>query len=522
MKKLILFATIFAAVSGLSSFTNYKDNNFEIGQKDTFTLNAQANSKEIEIKDDYGIPSNDLSVEIDSIFTSDIGASVSITSTFNKNETFDYNSYYIGYGTSEEDEKKATLVYCVEKLDKTIEQRETSYIRKNIHDYYDGLGEINTPRITNYCDIVLAPGEKLLDDSFLVYNYFACENKDGNYSIVTENGKYKGYYIVPTKPSSYRYYNLSTFADLKINGMSTFGGYNSIEIAIENNVTDDIYKSLSASTRRLYNNNEDRIQEGICYIRTRFNFSSSSILEITLKNEEKPLNLSIYPTSVTTTKKGSVLNFLYNGFNINDVEDVRIKNFYMNIDIYDNESLKGMSGSNYSARFSSTGIRMKDLMSGDTVVSEANKNYFKVDINLILAITSIVFMIVYLGISIATYFYLKNKNKDDEFKRMRSKPYWKNNLVGLFTTTSMLLMIETIIFRWSYLNNSLPVFNPIDVYVIIFTVISIIFGGYFIRYFSIQIKNILDKNRNERMKLKTSRIDEGALITSKEELEEEK
>ena len=104
------------------------------------------------------------------------------------------------------------------------------------------------------------------------------------------------------------------------------------------------------------------------------------------------------------------------------------------------------------------------------------------------------------------------RSKDDEFKRMIPKQYFKTNTMGLLTLGILLVTIEAIAFRVSLMKNTLPIFNSLDIIIVIGGVASIILVGYFIRYFAIQFKNMRDAKRNEKLKLNKNTMDDGTLI----------
>ena len=60
----------------------------------------------------------------------------------------------------------------------------------------------------------------------------------------------------------------------------------------------------------------------------------------------------------------------------------------------------------------------------------------------------------------------------------------------------------------------MPVYNPLDIIIVIGGIASIILVGYFIRYFAIQFKNLRDLKRNERLKINKNVMEDGTLIIS--------
>lgn len=158
---------------------------------------------------------------------------------------------------------------------------------------------------------------------------------------------------------------------------------------------------------------------------------------------------------------------------------------------------------------------MLDLVAtnGEIIKPKVTSSYL-VDLNLAMGLSAAGFVLLYEAISVFVFFYLKNKNKDDEFKRMIPKQYFKTNTMGLITLGTLLVTFEAIAFRLSLLKNTLPVYNPLDIIIVIGGIASIILVGYFIRYFAIQFKNLRDLKRNERLKINKYVMEDGTLIIS--------
>ena len=71
--------------------------------------------------------------------------------------------------------------------------------------------------------------------------------------------------------------------------------------------------------------------------------------------------------------------------------------------------------------------------------------------------------------------------------------------MGLITIESLILAVESITLRSTTLLTSFKVYNEIDVYIVVSSIASIIFVGYFIKYFITMFKNNAEKRRNEKL-----------------------
>ena len=170
LMRTLLMSTIIM-VAGVSSFVG-STSNFETVNETVLVKKASDN--ESAESNDFGVVSDELSVSIRSIMSTDLMASVTVQSGFTEEAAASdpQLSYYLGYGTSDEDVVNASLVYYVETPDGKKEQRISPFNRSSANGYYDGLGALNQDTVTNTVDIPLNPGEKVLTDSFLVTNYF--------------------------------------------------------------------------------------------------------------------------------------------------------------------------------------------------------------------------------------------------------------------------------------------------------------------------------------------------------------
>jgi magnesium-transporting ATPase (P-type) len=130
-------------------------------------------------------------------------------------------------------------------------------------------------------------------------------------------------------------------------------------------------------------------------------------------------------------------------------------------------------------------------------------------------VTSVVFIVIFALAALGLFFYQKNKYKNDEFNRVVPKEYVKKASVAfayllLWTEEILSLLARNIFFR-----NSLIVFNPFDVLIIIFSIILIIYTGYYIKYFLARFKDWRVKRMEERLKLGDSIADDGTVTTKK-------
>ena len=131
------------------------------------------------------------------------------------------------------------------------------------------------------------------------------------------------------------------------------------------------------------------------------------------------------------------------------------------------------------------------------------------DINAFLIILLIAYIVIFVGTTIGLYFYLKNKYKNDEFRRMKNKSYFTKAALFLFGSLVVLFDLVFIVLRASALNNAIVVYNPADAYIIVLSVMSVVIIGYFIKYMVGVIKTNKERRRIIKLKLNEDVDDDG-------------
>ena len=103
------------------------------------------------------------------------------------------------------------------------------------------------------------------------------------------------------------------------------------------------------------------------------------------------------------------------------------------------------------------------------------------DLNFVCLLCLITFLVVYTGGTVALFFINKERFKNDEFKRVVPAKFFKRAAiigVGLMVIMFALLFI---ISRFGIMANTTVVYNPIDIPIIVFSVLAILFIGYFVK-----------------------------------------
>jgi hypothetical protein len=124
-------------------------------------------------------------------------------------------------------------------------------------------------------------------------------------------------------------------------------------------------------------------------------------------------------------------------------------------------------------------------------------------------VTYIIYLLVFLAGATGYYFFAKNKFKNDEFRRVNGRKYIKSAAKNLFGFALILSSILFIVARWGLLVSSVVTFNPLDVFVILFTIAGGIFLGFAIKNLVNSIKNAKKRREAIRLKLDQDVADDG-------------
>ena len=221
-----------------------------------------------------------------------------------------------------------------------------------------------------------------------------------------------------------------------------------------------------------------------------------------IKTKELPIT-SPSPVIEINEDKDNLVSFLVNNSKLGSVDTknilaVGISGVTINVHLYNNTSHNVVQNTQYLNVFGNIEV---------LPYSEKELNCF--DANLYLIFFFVALTIVYVVATIVLFFYKKNKYKNDEFRRMRPKAYFKSAAMGFLGLLLITASINFIVLRFGVFNSTVPTYNPIDAFVIGFTIFGAIAFGFFIKYFVGAIK--LAKHRREvaRLHLDKDVVDDG-------------
>lgn len=510
MKKLIAFFSFLGLIIFGVSLGSCASSTNAVKSESFSTVSTNLENDSIA---NYGVETTDLVFTISTVSTTSTSLSVSVGVKLSDNITDGKNNFYVGYYEESDKQYTAKLLYDIKYSNGTTYTKSTNIIKKNSNGNYDGIGDyLGADSLSTFCDIPYPYGSTIDVESIKLVNVFEADIVKQDGTVVSRLPKYDSPYFVSAQKSSiYKEYKFDDFLGLSYVGKSSFAGFTSIKVDAKSNGA-AMYMKLRPSAYAKY---KKQLDNNEYYVRTRLSFSGDSQYVFTMKDGSE-IRRNTISSNIELSNEDNVCYFLIENLDLNNVKNVEFYNVYINLGIYNRAAFKEVSGSNIAVaiRFNLIDFGFVDILDGaGKVVIPASSNVYNVDINLILIFTMIGFVVIYWSIVVVSYFYLKNKYKNDEFKAVRTNQYYKTATMGFVFLGSLILMILTIVFRKAFLNNSFAVYNPIDVYIIIFSVISIILFGYFVRYFWLNIKAAKEKRDVDRLKLNKNIADDGTLIT---------
>lgn len=372
---------------------------------------------------------------------------------------------------------------------------------------YEGVG--SNVAMTSYSkniDIELEPNEEILDDTISFYNIYPVEIVTSETSSVPV--------FVPKEDEPYwgdcsinyvKKENINEYITYDFELSSSFSGYTSLQLRVDK--VDGIYEQVKGD---LYETNYNDIASGRVTIRYRFTALNNAQYRIIYEDNgelvESIVNINTpIPRFILESQTDNNVSFLIENSTIGENFDASKVKYLSLLGL--NVTLDLFTESGTILVKSSTTTRFGEIPLLDTITADDVLNYY--DGDTVLIWTSIAFVCVYVIGAIILYFYLRNKFKNDEFRRMKPKKYLKSAIIlgcGLLTA---ILAIIFIFFRSVPFNNAIVVFNPLDIYVIIFTIASVFFAGYYIRLLVHTVKTNKERKRILKLKLDETSDDDG-------------
>ena len=394
---------------------------------------------------------------------------------------------------------------------------------------YDGVGVISAKTYTRLLGYKLAEGESIEDNTIVFHNILRFyDPEEGKGNLINPEKQYFAKARI-TYPEKQKLSNLVTF---KAAQNSTFLGYSMFTLTMDKNlsITSEKYPephSLYLDVKSdMYEQNILKIKEGKTIIRySLYNLYNSSYHFQYIgaggvkKDIVVPISTAISYQTLDHVKGNKVSILLknsevwkrlekagvpnadqYKDFAAEKVTLFELKDITIQMDLM----TKSDSGSTSVLGKSQISYKFAYL----TVVDqEKTINVFNWNIFLLVFLLS--YMALYAVGAFIMYRVLKEKFKNDEFRRVNNKKYLKSAILGGLGSLVIVTAILFIVMRVSGFQNTIVSFNPTDPLLIGFSIAGIIIFGYFVVLLVKLIKTEKERRKIIKLKLNEDVEDDG-------------
>ena len=419
--------------------------------------------------------------------------------------------------TSENDRKDYPLVVQYDKITEVngVEQRETVFeelpMTNTTGSPYDSVGLISSSTYGRSLSLKLKSNEKIDDKTIVFHNVLKFANRT---SVNIDTAQ--RYFVKPAIVYQDKL-DLSKLVTYKASKVSTFAGYSMFSLTMSKTLDivsekypekHSLYQDVKTD---IYEQNKSRIESGVTVIRySLYNLYLSKYRFIYEgSNGELKEAIVSFPTVISyqTLDKdidNKVSFILENSKVAPDFSADKVRTFEL-LDISIQMDLFTTSDSGSQTVLGKSDIKYK--FACITVFENEKSNVF--NYNIFLVILFLAYLAVYATLAFVLYKVLKERFKNDEFRRINDKKYLKKAI--LFGAGSLVIVaaITFISMRAGGFANTIVAFNPTDPLLIIFAIAGLIIGGYFIVLAIKAVKAEQERRRAIRLKLNEDVDDDG-------------
>lgn len=488
MKKVFLSTALFIGLGCLSIFGIQEDKSNALNPIDVVNNNVRQEAVNVKSGAETElVESTDLTISLKSLAQSVYGKDSSGADLFAYNFTFSI-------------ENESSYPYAIGdyKDYETVDQRPYLIITTSVGTY-SGLVQ---KRTNNNTKDIVDIGDSLLLNASVVGQGDFVSAKVENIIKAEWNGETfvydldytTKYFTDCSKPASFKLYKSQEYLNASSSTIATFGSDTYLTMTVASKMHEKFFdiKKISAKNKALFDEGKAKI-----LVRLTTNFTTN--VEVVYKDGSaealKPtISTDVDGEVATVVKELSDGNHEYSFIIRNvtkEIVDFRFNNFTLTTFLY----LSSLEGTPKAISGTTSNITISSLGSNLNLQTPNYVNYTLINVMLVLGIT-----LLCAGISVPSYFVLKEKYKDDEFKRIDTKDYVKTSILTWIAVTLNVSEVFYCIIRAMSLNNLLPVSNIIDVLIIIFGIAGFLMICYFVRRAYIAIKNIRAKKREDALK----------------------
>ena len=380
---------------------------------------------------------------------------------------------------------------------------------------YDSVGEVSSRSYSRTLGYKLAQDEEIDDESIIIHNIIKC---DAAAKYDPEDPLIPIYYAKPRINYSVKQ-SIDDLVTFRASSNATFLGYSLFTLNMDKvdvpanetyNFEHSLYLDVMSSQ---YKQHEKNIKDGLTHIRySLYNlYKSSYYFEYIGKGgERKSITVPVSTTityQVLNQKKNNKVGVLLKDssvapdFNPNKVLKFELKDINIQMDLQGTSSAGTVVslGNKSSISYRFAYLTIFDREKGPSVFNW----------NIFLIIIVLAYIALYTGGSFITFKIMKERFKNDEFRRVNNKKFAKSAILGGLGSIVVLLSALFIIMRTIGFRNTIVVFNPVDPLLIVFTIAAAIIIGYFIVYLVKTIKANQERRKAIRLRLNEDVDDDG-------------
>ena len=383
-------------------------------------------------------------------------------------------------------------------------------LTNTVGNSYDSCGSISSLSYTRTIGYKLGPGESIDDNSIVFHNiYMAAPNGTPDFSV--------RYFAKPSIGYSHKQ-DINNLVHVRPSTNSVFAGFSMFTLKMDKNLSivsekypkpHSLYLDVKTD---IYEQNAASIKSGKTKIRYSLYNLYNSFYHIQyvgsnnqLKDVTIPVNSVISYQTLDKDDNNLVSVLLKDSeigsdFKLNKVRLFELQNITIQMDLITTSdsgtvSILGKSSISYKFAF--------------ITIIDSKQDIKVFNWNLFLIFFFVGFVVVYAAAAFGVYKFMKEKFKNDEFRRVNDKKFLKQAILGGLGLGEVLLAVLFLIMRTAGFKNTIVVYNPTDPLLIATAIVALILIGYFIVYLVKLIKAEKDRRKAIRLKLNEDVEDDG-------------
>ena len=408
-------------------------------------------------------------------------------------------NYILGYYPAELDQYPLTLEYDLYEGETKVSTEYLEFEKVTKIKDYDGVGKGIASYSTRLTFVIEHENNQTVDyESLVLHNIFKAqaemiEGKQVWTPIMSER------HYSPAHKVYNDQYDLKDFIVVRYSGLTTFNGYTTINTKVDVVNQGLIYKQLKP---KFYEEHYAALKNGTAKLRFRFTGLTNAKYHVYYEGTDKRISID-----------SPIPQYILRGYENNN----------FSLTVKDSDVYKGFKGKNISS-FSVNNVSISiDIVKNDVILTKtvatvsfgaiylmrAPKSVNSFNLNTFFLIFSISYVVAGAAVSVALFFFLKNKFKNDEFRRVKPKQFVKKAIIYVLTSLIVVLAVLFVVMRMTLFKNAIVVFNPLDIFIVINGIATIIIIGYYVKNTVSFVKAYKQRKRAIKLGLQNDEADDG-------------